>query len=182
MNIIGHSTQAFLETITAHSEAPLVFNLESQPLVGAGYHVTEVKAVLIEAMDCGGQADTWRETVVQLSDGSAEEATKGYMTVQKFLSIYGKAAAAVPVRGASELRFEYGNSERPAIQYFIAEVKLEAAGLSVNLTSPGVTCKANDRAADSSDDSSSCGCDPSGCGPAPTVATSSSGLMLELIS
>ena len=181
MNIIGHSTQAFLELVTAHPDAPLIFNLSDAPLVGAGYHITEVKAVLIEAMDCGGQADTWRETVVQLSDGSSEEAAQGFMTVQKFLSIYGKAAAAVPVRGASELRFEYGNNERPAIQYFIAEVTLESTGLTVNLTSPGVTCKANDRIAESSD-ASSCGCGPSGCGPAPTAITSSSGLTLELIS
>ena len=174
MNIIGQSTQDFLELVTAHPDAPVIFNLESQPLVGTGYHVTEVKAVLIEAMDCGGQADTWRETIVQLSDGSAEEAKKGYMTVQKFLSIYGKAAAAVPVRGASELRFEYGNNERPAISYFITGVTLESAGLTVNLTSPNVTCKANDRA-DNSSDAGSCGCGP-------VAATSSSGLTLELIS
>ena len=103
------------------------------------------------------------------------------MTVQKFLSIYGKAAAAVPVRGASELRFEYGNTERPAIQYFISGVTLESAGLTVNLTSPGVTCKANDRIAEGTD-ASSCGCGPSGCGPTPKAVTSSSGLTLELIS
>ena len=180
MNIVGHSTQDFLEQVATHPDAPLIFNLESSPLVGAGYHVTEVKAVLIEAMDCGGQADTWRETVVQLSDGSADEAARGFMTVQKFLSIYGKAAAAVPVRGTSELRFEYGNSERPAIQYFIAGVTLESAGLTVNLTAPGVTCKANDRAAGIN--ASSCGCGPSGCGPAPTAINSSTGLTLELIS
>ena len=179
MNLIGHSTQDFLEQVATHPDAPLIFNLESSPLVGAGYHVTEVKAVLIEAMDCGGQADTWRETVVQLSDGSTEESARGFMTVQKFLSIYGKAAAAVPVRGASELRFEYGNSERPAIQYFISGVTLESAGLTVNLTAPGVTCKANDRA---DADASSCGCGPSGCGPAPAAINSSTGLTLELIS
>ncbi len=181
MNIVGHSTQDFLELVAAHADAPLIFNLSAAPLVGAGYHVTEVKAVLVEAMDCGGQADTWRETIVQLSDGSADEAARGYMTVQKFLSIYGKAAAAVPVRGASELRFEYGNTERPAIQYFINAVTLETAGLIVNLSSPGVTCKANDRLADNSD-ISSCGCGPSGCGPSPTAVNSSSGLTLELIS
>ena len=181
MNIIGHSTQSFLETVAAHPDAPLIFNLETAPLVGAGYHVTEVKAVLIEAMDCGGQADTWRETIVQLSDGSAEEAKNGFMTVQKFLSIYGKAASAVPVRGASELRFEYGNNERPAIQYFIDAVTLEAAGLTVNLISPGVTCKANDRIAEGSD-AANCGCGPSGCGPTPTAVSSSTGLTLELIS
>lgn len=179
MNLVGHSTQAFLEQVAAHPDAPLIFNLESSPLIGAGYHVTEVKAVLIEAMDCGGQADTWRETIVQLSDGSSDEAARGFMTVQKFLSIYGKAAAAVPVRGTSELRFEYGNAERPAIQYFIAGVKLESAGLTVNLSSPKVTCKANDRA---DTDASSCGCGPSGCGPAPTVTNSSTALTLELIS
>ncbi len=163
MKIIGNSTQDFLETVAAHRHHQLEFALQGQPLVPAGYHVTEVKAVLIEAMDCGGQADTWRETVVQLSDGNLEDQRKGFMTADKFLSIYGKVAAAVPVRGASEVRFEYGNTDRPAIQYFVGEVQLVGERLVVNLNEPGVTCKANDRAQTSGD--SSCGCGPSGCAP-----------------
>ena len=163
MQIIGRSTQEFLETITPHRDFPLVFVLNDEPLVPAGYHVTEVKAVLIEAMDCGGQADTWRETIVQLAEGSAEDAAHGFMTVEKFLSIYGKVAGHVPVRGASEVRFEYGTATRPAIQFFVDGVRLEPGRVVVSLLEPGVTCKANDRAADPS--AASCGCGPSGCAP-----------------
>ena len=39
-------------------------------------------------MDCGGRADAWRETVIQLKDGNAQEAQAGFMTTRKFLAIY----------------------------------------------------------------------------------------------
>jgi hypothetical protein len=163
MQITGYNTQDFLEQLAAHPHATLEFALNGQTLVPRGYHVTEVKAVLVEAMDCGGQADTWRETVVQLADGSREDAARGFMSVEKFLSIYGKVAAAVPVRGTAELRFEYGNAARGAMQFFVGDIARSGDHVAVTLLEPGVTCKANDRSAATNTDG--CGCGPSGCGP-----------------
>jgi hypothetical protein len=34
-------------------------------------------------MDCGGKAATWRDTVIQLMDGTAGEAQAGFMTNRK---------------------------------------------------------------------------------------------------
>ena len=34
--------------------------------VGAGYHVTEVRAAHVRAVDCGGREDAWAEVIVQL--------------------------------------------------------------------------------------------------------------------
>ncbi|GBF04812.1 hypothetical protein DAERI_020409 [Deinococcus aerius] len=138
------STSALLDALRAGPPLPLEFWLHSERLVGPGYHVTEVKAVTIEAMDCGGRASSWRETVIQLKDGNAREAGEGFMTTRKFLSIYDRVAKSVPVRGEAEVRFEYGNSVTPAMQYHVTHVEPQGERVIVHLRTPGVQCKASD--------------------------------------
>lgn len=136
-------TAAFLDAIRAVSPRPLEFRLYGETLVPAGYHVTEVKAVSIESMDCGGKANTWRETVIQLMDGSPAEAQQGFMTTQKFLSIYDRVVARVPVHAEAEVRFEYGNVTAPAMQFHVASVDVQPEQVVVDLRHPGVMCKAS---------------------------------------
>lgn len=138
------TTQELLKTLTLHPDKSLVFEANGQR-IAPGYHVTEVMNLTFESMDCGGQANFWRETVVQLM-GPGPGDKPEFMTVQKFLSIYNRVAASVPVRGESEIRFEYGSTELPAVHYHVGQVALEGDHLTVRLTPPGVTCKANDRA------------------------------------
>lgn len=138
----AQTTQAFLTQLRDPSPRPLEFRLHGDPLVPAGYHVTEVKAVTIESMDCGGKANAWRETVIQLMDGTAEEARQGFMTTQKFLGIYDRVAAHIPVYADAEVRFEYGNVSQPAMQYHLSGVEVQPERVVVNLRQPGVTCKA----------------------------------------
>lgn len=170
------STLALLGVLRAGPQLPLEFHLHGEVLVGPGYHVTEVKAVTIEAMDCGGQADAWRETVIQLKDGSAREAGEGFMTTRKFLGIYDRVAKSVPVRGEAEVRFEYGNSTLPAMQYHVTHVEPQGGRVIVHLRTPGVQCKASDacgRPATTAEpvEASACCAPTSGsgrCGPATT--------------
>lgn len=138
-------TQTFLATLLQHTDKYLVFEYAAGQHVAPGYHVTEVMNVAYESMDCGGQANFWRETVVQLMGPSPEDKPV-FMTVQKFLSIYHRVAASVPVRGEAEIRFEYGDALRPAVHYQVAQMALEGEHLVVRLVPPGVTCKARDRA------------------------------------
>ncbi|WP_412027130.1 arsenic resistance N-acetyltransferase ArsN2 [Deinococcus yunweiensis] len=137
-------TDALLDTLRRPDSRPLEFWLHGTPLVGPGYHVTEVKAVSIEAMDCGGQAASWRETVIQLMDGSPQEAREGFMSTTKFLGIYDRVVARVPVRPEAEVRFEYGNASSPALQYHVSHVEEQPERLIVHLRTPGVQCKAGD--------------------------------------
>lgn len=137
------STAHFLQTLRDASARPLEFRLHGEPLVPAGYHVTEVKAVTIESMDCGGKANAWRETVIQLMDGSPAEAQQGFMTTQKFLSIYDRVVAKVPVHAEAEVRFEYGNVVTPAMQFHVASVDVQPERVVVDLRHPGVMCKAS---------------------------------------
>jgi hypothetical protein len=59
------NTQEFITSLRQHNDTPLVFDY-GNARVPAGYHVTEVKAVSFQTMDCGGKSDAWSETIVQL--------------------------------------------------------------------------------------------------------------------
>lgn len=138
-----HRTQAFLQTLAPYASKALVFQLHGETLVHEGYHVTEVKAVTVEAMDCAGRATSWRETVVQLWNGGGED-DRGFMTVEKFLAIYGRVAGHVPVNGDAVLRFEYGDAHNPTIQYQVGGIEVRADRVLVSLGYPSVSCKPHD--------------------------------------
>ncbi len=138
-----HRTAPFLAALRDAPALPLEFRLDGEPLVPAGYHVTEVKAVSIESMDCGGQANAWRETVIQLMDGTPDEARRGFMTTQKFLGIYDRVAARVPIQADSDVRVEYGNVTTPALQFHVHAVEVGSDSVTVDLRRPGVMCKAS---------------------------------------
>lgn len=138
------STQDVIAALRTLPQRPLEFHLHGTLLVPAGYHVTEVKAVTIEAMDCGGKAASWRETIVQLMDGSAEDAKAGFMTNRKFLAIYDRVVKHIPVHGDAEVRFEYGNLAVPAMQYHVSQVEIQPERVVVHLRTSGVQCKAGD--------------------------------------
>lgn len=137
-------TQELLETLAPHQDKPLVFKYARGQQVAPGYHVTEVMNVTYESMDCGGQASFWRETVVQLM-GPGPHDKPEFMTVRKFLSIYNRVVASVPVRADADVRFEYGSAALPAIRYHVGQIVLEGNHLVVHLMPPGVTCKAQDQ-------------------------------------
>ncbi|GHG26587.1 hypothetical protein CBQ26_01570 [Deinococcus indicus] len=138
------TTAALIRDLRAQPQRPLEFWLNGEVLVPAGYHVTEVKAVTIEAMDCGGRANLWRETVIQLMNGTAAEAQAGFMTNRKFLAIYDRVVRHIPVRDGAELRFEYGNDRAPALQYHVSHLESRPERLIMHLRTPGVQCKAGE--------------------------------------
>lgn len=143
------STRAFLETLEKAGNRHLVFMLNGNLLVAPGYHVTEIKALSYDAMDCGGQAAQWRETIVQLWVPEAQEES-GFMSARKFLSIYRRVASSMRVDSNAEIRFEYGDVSRPAINYHVGSLEPEQDKLLVHLRAPNVTCKARDRRVQSS--------------------------------
>ena len=138
-------TAEFLAAVRAAApDQRLVFQLDGAPLVGPGYHVTEVKAVSTAAMDCGGVADRWQETIIQLWN-PGDDPVREHMAAAKFLAIYDRVATHVPVSAEAEVRFEYGDLGRAAIHYHVAGLEGAGETLRVHLRAPAVTCKARDR-------------------------------------
>jgi hypothetical protein len=126
------STRAFLDILrAAKPDQQLVFQLDEASLVAAGYHVTEVKAVTYNTMDCGGVADKWKETVIQLWN-PGDEPEREPMTVRKFLAIYERVAKHIPVSYDAELRFEYGDTRRPAASYHVERLESRGALILVH--------------------------------------------------
>lgn len=134
------STQEFLATLSCYQDKSLVFEYGPAKRVAPGYHVTEVMNATYQSMDCGGNSHFWRETVVQLQGPGSKDKPE-FMRVRKFLDIYGRVVATVPVRPEAEMRFEYGDLETPAIHYHVGAVGLEGEQVVVRLSPPGVVCK-----------------------------------------
>jgi hypothetical protein len=137
------NTQTFLQTLESLPDSALVFDY-GDGQIQPGYHVTEIMAASYSSMDCGGQANHWQETIIQLMGPTVQD-KPDYMTVNKFLSIYRRVAASVPVNREATVRFEYGDARLPAIHYHVGEVASQDGRVTVHLQVPGVTCKASDR-------------------------------------
>jgi len=135
----------FLEALRDHSNSPLIFDLGGEKRVPAGYHVTEIKSATLSTVDCGGVLGAWTETVIQLMQGGFDP-DAGYMTVEKFLKIYGQVTPKIAIELQSELRFEYGDADQPAVHYAVSRLETGTEGVTVHLDWLGVRCKANDRA------------------------------------
>jgi hypothetical protein len=140
------TTQDFLSTLEKSHNKSLIFDYGSDS-IKPGYHVTEVMNVTYESMDCGGEANFWRETIIQLMGPSIQD-KPDYMSVEKFLNIYKRVVASVPVRPDSEVRFEYGDSHMPALHYHVGNIEKRDDAIIIHLAQPGVTCKASDRKLD----------------------------------
>ncbi len=135
-------TKDFLAALEPYPTRALIFDLGEQR-VRPGYHVTEVKAVNVQGMDCGGQGDAWSETVIQL--WAPDNAKEPFMRVGKFLSIYSRVAERIPVAEDAGVRLEYGDIGAPAISYHVQNIQLKDKEVVVRLAPPAVTCKARER-------------------------------------
>lgn len=137
-------TKVVLPYLESSSGKAMRFLLQGKQLIPNDFHVTEIKRLTVESLDCGGGASAWRELVIQLWSPRGDN-TQAAMTAAKFLSILAKANALDHLDGSS-LRFEYGGIGEPAVQYHFDYIASEDETLGVHLTPPYVACKPHERA------------------------------------
>ncbi|CAN5745154.1 hypothetical protein BH23DEI1_BH23DEI1_12830 [soil metagenome] len=138
------TTEEFLAQLERHRDHRLAFRAGAAT-VSPGYHVTEIKAVTIDAVDCGGRSTSWKETTFQLWSPSAEPAGE-LMSVTKFLGIYHRVGSMVPIERDARVRAEYGPPGEIAVSYVVTDVVAQDDGvLEVRLAAPAVACKGHDR-------------------------------------
>ena len=136
-------TNEFLFALRDAVDQPLLFGDLAGHVVQRGYHLTEIKAAKFDTVDCGGQLNHWRETIVQL--WLPEDADPSYMTVGKFLKIFDKVAGILPLDREAEIRVEYGDEKFFPSLYHVRAVTHERDATHVRLEAPAMTCKARDR-------------------------------------
>ena len=136
-------TSEFIAMLRSGPTKKLVFADGSGNEVPGGYHLTELKAVRFETVDCGGQTNRWNETIAQLWVPSGKDSER--MTAVKFLRIYDKVSNLVEIDGDAEFRVEYGDEEIFPSIYHVASSAVAGDSLRVALSAPKMTCKARDR-------------------------------------
>jgi hypothetical protein len=136
-------TYEFIEQLRG-SRGKLVFVDENEMTIHGGYHLTELKAATFDTVDCGGRKNRWNETIVQLWVPEQEE-SDGFMTADKFLSIYDRVSGMIALDPEAEIRFEYGDENFSPSNYHVVQVTEDANTIRVELRPPQATCKARDR-------------------------------------
>ena len=137
-------TQEFLQILESNKDTSLLFEYTSGQLVGANYHITEVKHINIDSVDCGAQTDSWNETVIQLWESPSELGKTEYMTSFKALGILKKVGTMKSYDLTSEVKIEYSNSLFHTAQLFVSDYELNNGNLLVKLAIEKTDCKAKE--------------------------------------
>ncbi|MEC3905944.1 DUF6428 family protein [Tamlana sp. 2201CG12-4] len=138
------NTQEFFEVLETHKNKSLLFEYAPNLLVGANYHITEVKHIAVDSVDCGARTDAWNETVVQLWESPKELGKRDYMTVFKALSIFKKVGTMKSYDLNAEVKFEYSNATFHTAQLFVNDFVIQENNLIIKLAIEKTDCKAKE--------------------------------------
>lgn len=131
----------FLKILQHAPEKELVFEYEADTFVPKAYHITEVKNVHIESVDCGGRPDAYDQTIVQLWVRDGEHADR-HMTAAKALKIFDIVDAKTPMKKETPMFFEWGHGTalRTSV-YAVEEIVETESQLVLQLFVPATVCK-----------------------------------------
>lgn len=137
-------TAEFLALLQQHQDKSLLFEYAPNQLVGANYHITEVKNITIDSVDCGAGTDFWKETIVQLWESPKEIGKMDYMSTYKALGILNKVNKIKPMVSDAEIKFEYSNTHFHTAQLFVHDYGLDEKSLIMKLSVEKTDCKAKE--------------------------------------
>lgn len=139
-------TSSFLAALRANSNLPLVFRA-GREIVNPGYHLTEVKRVSYETMDCGAMTHRWSESQFEIwVPPLANSAVgRGHMPAAKFMEIIDRVEAELPLNGEATSRIHASIAGEPAALYDVDAVTAREGKLWIELTGDRTRCKAAER-------------------------------------
>ncbi|RZS99043.1 DUF6428 family protein [Aquimarina brevivitae] len=137
-------TSEFLNVLQEHQSKSLLFEYAPGMLVGANYHITEVKHINVDAVDCGAGTDSWNETVIQLWESPQELGKTDYMSAYKALGILNKVGQKKAYDLNAVVRIEYGNKVFHTAQLHVTDYELKGSNLILKLAINPTDCKAKE--------------------------------------
>lgn len=137
-------TKEFLSLLKEHQNKSLLFEYKEGHYVGANYHITEIKNITIDSVDCGAGTDFWKETIIQLWESPTEKDKRDYMTANKALDILNKVDSIKTMEKNAEVKFEYSNPNFHTAQLFANDFELVENQLVIKLNIQPTDCKAKD--------------------------------------
>ena len=133
-------TSEFLNILKENPDLRLEFEIESGKFIKPTFHITEVKNVTVESVDCGGNLDSYKQTIVQLMVNPLEEMRRPW-SAQKALDIFDKVAALKPMDNEAEIFFEYGNLEVRTSNFSVKDMLFVDATIRLELFAKPTVCK-----------------------------------------
>ncbi|MQB43663.1 DUF6428 family protein [Rhizobium sp. ICMP 5592] len=137
------SLGALSAALEPHAGKALVIDYGGQT-IRPGYHVTEVKAGSFVTLDCGGNPDAWRETILQIED-IAQEGGGDYLSVDKFRGILDQVAQRVELDAGARLTFEIGPPDAAMQIFDVDRLRVEVDRAMLLLVSRSAICKPRHR-------------------------------------
>ncbi len=125
-----------------HQGKSLLFEYLPNQYVAPDYHITEVKHVTVDSVDCGSGLDYWTETVIQLYQSPVKSESPSYMSCYKALGILKKVGQLKPYDLNSTVKFEYSNSSFNTAQLFVNDFEIRDNNLILKLAIEKTDCKA----------------------------------------
>ena len=138
------NTKDLLNLLSEHQNKSLLFEYSKETYVGANYHITEVKNVTVDSVDCGSGTDYWKETVIQLWESPEELGKTEFMTASKALAILKKVNSIKPMDHNAEVKFEYSNEHFHTAQLFVDDYSYTENQLEIKLAIHKTDCKARE--------------------------------------
>ena len=135
-------TQELFNILRANKEKSLVFEYMPNAFVGANYHITEVKHITVDSVDCGAGTDAWKETIIQLWESPDELGKRDFMKTSKALSILDRVGEMKPYTLDAEVKIEYSNTTFHTAQLFVNDFEIRDDNLIVKLAVEKTDCKA----------------------------------------
>lgn len=139
---VESTLDAILRRLEGHQEATLSI-LYGDREVQPGYHVTEVKAGSFQTLDCGGNPDSWQETVLQIEDIAG--GSKPQMTAGKFASILALVDKKVRLDRDARLTIEIGRPGEAMRVFDIADLSIKDSRALLTLGMRAAICKPRHR-------------------------------------
>lgn len=137
-------TKEVINLFKEHQGKSLLFEYQPNEFVKANYHITEVKHIKIDSVDCGAREDAWNETIIQLWESPKEIGKTEFMSVYKALSILNKVGRMRPYDLESEVKFEYSNDTFHTAQLFVNDFEIRDNNLMIKLAVEKTDCKAKE--------------------------------------
>ncbi|WP_025665770.1 DUF6428 family protein [Aquimarina megaterium] len=138
------NTSDFITLLAEHQDKSLLFEYAPGMLVGTNYHITEVKHITVDAVDCGAGTDFWKETIIQLWESPSELGKSDYMSTYKALAILRKVGKMKSYEMDAIVKIEYGNTMFHTAQLHIADFEIKKDQLILKLTVNPTDCKAKE--------------------------------------
>ncbi len=138
------NTSDFITLLAEHQGKSLLFEYAPGLLVGTNYHITEVKHITVDAVDCGAGTDAWKETIIQLWESPSELGKPDYMSAYKALGILKKVGTMKAYEMDAPVKIEYGNAMFHTAQLHVNDFEIKEGQLIVKLAVQPTDCKAKE--------------------------------------